>query len=706
MKTRILAVLFAVLISLPLAAQVSKKQTRKPAATAPAPKEQLDRSKRPVPGPAPVIKIGEAESFVLANGLKVFVVENHKIPRISYQLVLDYDPVLEGENAGYVDFAGQLMRTGTTTRTKDQIDEAIDFIGARLSTSADGLSASCLTRHNEALLDIMSDIIKNASFKAEELEKIRTQTISALEAEKNEPSSISEKVGSRLIFGKTHPYGEFQTLASVKNITLEKCEEFYHTYYKPNIGYLAIVGDITPAQAKSLAEKYLGDWQQGEVPKARYLTPKPPLKNTVAIVDRPNAVQSTIKVCYPLDLKPGSPDEMGARVMNTILGGGSFRLFNNLREKHGWTYGAYSQMRSDRLAAQFNASAEVRNPVTDSAYTQILMEMNRLRNEPVGNEELAMIKNYLNGNFGRSLENPGTVANFAINTARYNLPKDYYATYLSRLDAINATDVQMMAQKYLRPDNTWLLTVGKAEDIAPKLKAFSKTGEIQYYDIDGNSYDPSKKLKPAPAGITAETVINSYITAIGGEKKIRKIKDATIQASATMQNMPIDMAMYYKLPGKFLMQIGSGSMIFGKQIYNTGRGVAITPMNGETKAVEGDDLQMMKEQASLIPELNYAEFGTKAELLGIEESDGKEYYKVQITRSSGKKETSYYDIATSLKMKTESEMESAEYGDYKPVNGVMFPFSLTQVAGPETIRFTVTSLTTNTKIKDDLFEIK
>lgn len=706
MKSKILSFLFIILVSLPLAAQVSKKQTKKVTVPVAEPKEQLDRSKRPQPGPAPIIKIGEAESFVLDNGLRVFVVENHKIPRISYQLVLDYAPVLEGEEAGYVDFAGQLMRTGTTTRTKDQIDEAIDFIGARLNTSADGLSASCLTRHNEALLEIMSDIIKNASFKPEELEKIRTQTLSSLEAEKNEPSAISAKVGNKLMFGQVHPYGESQTEASVKKITLDKCEGFYKTYYKPNIGYLAIVGDITLKDAKNLVEKYLGDWQRGEVPNTKYMAPKPPLKNTVAIVDRPNAVQSTIKVCYPVDLKPGSPDEMGVRVMNTVLGGGSFRLFNNLREKHGWTYGAYSQLRSDRLTASFSASAEVRNPVTDSAYTQILFEMNRLRNEPVGNDELDMIKNYLNGNFGRSLENPGTVANFAINIARYNLPKDYYATYLSRLSSVSATDVQMMAQKYLRPDNSYLLTVGKAEDIAPKLKAFSKTGEIQYYDINGEWYDPSKKLKPAPAGMTAETVINKYFEAIGGVKKIKKIKDATIEASTNVQNMPIEMKMYFKLPEKFLMQIGSGTMIFAKQVYNTGKGISVSPMTGENKPMEGEELQMAKEQAMLFSELYYAELGIKPELLGIEESDGKQYYKVQITRPNGKKDTDYYDVATSLKMKTEGEMANAEYGDYKPVNGVLFPFALTQVAGPQTIRFTVTNMTVNTKLKDDLFEIK
>ena len=166
MKNRIISIIAALIISLPLAAQVKKDKTTKPAST-PAVKEVLDRSIRPKGGPAPIIKIGEYETFELANGLKVFVVENHKIPRLSYSLVLDYDPIFEGDMAGYTEFSGELMRTGTTTRTKDQIDEQVDMLGASLNTSAGGINANCLTKHNEALLDIMSDVLLNADFKVE-----------------------------------------------------------------------------------------------------------------------------------------------------------------------------------------------------------------------------------------------------------------------------------------------------------------------------------------------------------------------------------------------------------------------------------------------------------------------------------------------------------------------------------------------------------
>jgi len=581
------------------------------------------------------------------------------------------------------------------------------MLGASLNTSAEGMSASCLTRHNESLLAIMSDVLMNSTFKPEELEKIRTQSLSALEADKNDPKAISQVVNSVLVYGSNHPYGLNASEESVKKITLEKCNDYYHTYFKPNVAYLAIVGDITLAEAKPLVEKYFGGWQSGDVPKANYATPKAPAKTTVAIVDRPNSVQSTINVTYPVDLKPGSPDEIKVKLTNSILGGGTFRLFNNLREKHGWTYGAYSSLQSDKLIGKFNASAEVRNPVTDSSFTEILSEMGRIRSEPVPDDELNMVRNFMMGNFGRSLENPSTVANFAINTARYNLPKDYYSTYLTKLAALTSVDVQLTAQKYIRPDNAYLLVVGKAEDLLPKLRKFAKSGEVLYYDIEGKQYDPSKKLKPAPAGITADQVINNYITAIGGVKKLKKIKDATINAGASMQGMPISFDLYYKAPDKMLLQVGSGAMVFAKQIYNAGKGISSSPMSGESKAMEGDELSGLKEQAMIFPEMYYATLGYTTELLGIEEQkDQKQYYKVQVNKGGDRKDTDYYDVQTGFKMRSESKEQLTDFSDYKAVDGIMYPYAMTQNMGQQTINFVVSSIKLNSKLKDDLFEVK
>jgi len=234
----------------------------------------------------------------------------------------------------------------------------------------------------------------------------------------------------------------------VQNIDRASVIGFYQTYFKPNIAYMAIVGDINRKEAQKLIKKYFGNWERGEVPKNIFKVPEAPSKTLVAMVDRPQSVQSIINVSYPVNLKPGSEDAIKARVMNTILGGGfSSNLMQNLREDHGFTYGARSSLSGDKLIGNFNASASVRNEVTDSSVVEFLYELNRIRTENVSEEQLKSIKNYITGGFARSLENPQTIANFAINIERYNLPKDYYANYLMNIEAVSVADVKEMAQK-------------------------------------------------------------------------------------------------------------------------------------------------------------------------------------------------------------------------------------------------------------------
>jgi len=287
---------------------------------------QIDRSKMPEPGPAPQIKIGEARSFTLDNGLRVFVVENSKVPRVTYSLVFDYDPVFDKEMAGLTDITGGILRTATANRTKEMIDEEIDFIGASMSVYAGGLYASGLSKYTSTLAELIADVIINARFEEEHFNRVKTQTLSGLMAGKNEPSSVAARVNNVLLYGSNHPYGLNITEKSLENITLENCERFYNTYYKPEITYMAVVGDVKFDEIKKIVENYFGKWERGLVPKHSYPTPMPPKGVRVAVVDRPNAVQSVIRVGFPVDLKPGAEDIISARVMNSILGGGHLTI--------------------------------------------------------------------------------------------------------------------------------------------------------------------------------------------------------------------------------------------------------------------------------------------------------------------------------------------------------------------------------------------
>src|SRR5690606_8979191 len=242
------------------------------------------------------------------------------------------NPIIEGDKAGYVSMAGDLLGTGTTSRSKAQLDEEVDFIGASLNTSSNGIFASSLSKHTDKLLELMTDVLYNPSFAQDELYKVKTQTLSAVAANKEDPGTIAGNVRSVLVYGQDHPYGELTTEKSVESITVDDCKKYYSTYFKPNNAYLAIVGDIDVKTAKKIAEKYFGKWQRGEVTDPTYNVPQPPRQTYVALVDRPASVQSVINIGYPVTLKPGEPEVIKAGVMNQILGGGfSSRLMQNLR---------------------------------------------------------------------------------------------------------------------------------------------------------------------------------------------------------------------------------------------------------------------------------------------------------------------------------------------------------------------------------------
>jgi len=668
---------------------------------------QVDRSKMPEPAPAPEIQIGDSESFTLDNGLKVFVVKNDKLPVVSFSLVIDRDPIFEGENAGYVSLAGQLLRTGTKTRSKADIDEAFDFIGARLNTSATGIFASSLTQHIETLLELMSDIVLNSDFKQEELDKLVKQTLSGLKAQKDDPNAIAANVRNALVFGLDHPYGEQVTEETVNNITLEICQDYYDEYFTPSISYMAIVGDIEKDDAEKLIKKYFGGWKTKEVSKASYKKPQAPLVNKVSLVDRPQSVQSVINISYPIDLKIGSEDVIKTSVANMILGGYfSSKLNSNLREDKGYTYGARSSIDSDELVGSFSASTQVRNSVTDSTIAEILAEMKKMRSGDITDEELDLAKNFLTGSFSRSLESPQTIARFALNIERYNLPKDYYKNYLKNLDAVTKEDVIAVSKKYIKPDEAHILVVGKGEDIANNLKKFSLSGKINYYDNYGNEYDPTvKKVDPS---ITVDSVIERWIEVQGGREKLKSIKDVQTVLKGQIQGFDVTLTLSRKAPN-FLHQDLDAVVVKQTTLFNGGVGKQIT--NGQETVIEGKQLDELKLQSTMNLFLHYDELGITPSLKGIKTINGKDAYEIELLLSSGKKWFNYYEVDSGLKIREITTVESPQgsfdqtidMSDYREVEGIMYPHKLSQQLGPQSIELEVTEIKVNQDLSDGFF---
>jgi len=665
-----------------------------------------DRSIRPSAGPAPEIHLGSTESFQMDNGLKVFVVENHKLPIVSISLQFKSNPDLEGDAVGIASIAGAMVGTATTSRTKDEIDASVDYIGASLRTSASGIYASSLTKHLPVLMELFSDVVLNSEFTQEEFDKSITQNQSSLASAKDSPDAIASNVRNVLTFGKAHSYGELMTESSLENISLEACQNYFNTYFKPSGAYLAIVGDINVEEAKLMLEKHIGSWEASEVPNATYTSSNAPKENKVALVNKAGAVQSVINITYPFDLHPSSDDALAVKVLNNILGGGSAaRLFRNLREDKAYTYGAYSNMDIDELGSSFNASAKVRNEVTDSAIVEFFKEIKLLRNEKVGQEELQGVLNNMSGKFAIALESASTVARFAINVDHLGFADNHYATYLQRLSAITVDDIHAAAQKYLKPNNTHIIVVGDAENLADKLVVF---GEVTLYD----SYGVEKSdLKPVPASVNSETVVSDYITALGGAKKLNKLNSLQFNYSVAVTGAPmsLDMEVLQQKPNSFSMTMSTSGMTVQRQFSNGTQGFN-DGMQGKSEmtAEELDDAQAQYQIAS---ELNYFDLYT-AELKGIDVLDGEEVYVMVRTDKDGQTATEYYSVASAFLVKSESTIEtpqgemaqSTSYKDYQSVKGYSFPNIIVQNVAGQVIDMSLKTVLVNKKIDSSKFE--
>ena len=670
---------------------------------------QVDRSKRPEPAPAKEIAIGKYQKFTLKNGLRVIVVENRKFPQVAFSLIIDRDPILEEDKVGYTSMAGAILRNGTTTRTKAQLDEEVDFIGASLTTSSTSVFGSSLTKHRDKLLDLFTDVLYNPAFLQEELDEIKKQTLSVLKSIQDNPDAISGNIKSKVLYGDNHPYGQVQKETDVEAITMEDLKNYYDMYFRPNFAYLAIVGDISLKEARKIVTKRFGKWEPKEVQKKTYPLPEQPDRNVVVLANRSNSVQTVLNISYPILLRPGSPESIKARVMNQILGvGGSGRLFKNIREDKRYTYGAYSSVSSNKWVGNFNAGASVRNEVTDSAVYEFLSEMKRIVEEEVSEEELQLAKNVIIGNFGRSLETPGTVANFAINTERYNLPEDYYNNYVKNIQAVSSSDVRAIAKELVKPENSYIIAVGKADEIKDGLQKF---GKVMYVDIYGNETDPS--LSKIPKGLTPQDVIRKYIRAIGGEARLSELKSLTMEMEASAMNQKMEMVLTKMAPDRSMLEVKMGGNVVRKQVFDGERG-KMSGMGGE-QVIEGKKARDMKVSSAMVEEMMILQEDFPIRLASIESINGKDAYALEVTAPSGKVSTRYYDTATGYLLSVAAPVEmpqgnivlATDFDEYRSFDGIFFPTSIAQPMGPQMkMEVQVKKIDINPEIDPSIFNIE
>jgi len=635
--------------------------------------QKIDINAMPKPGPTPAINIAKPKTFQLKNGMTVMVVENNKLPRVNVSLSMDRQPYFEGDVAGVSEIMADQLGNGTTTLSKDAFNKKIDFLGANLNFSSAGASSNSLSKYFPEVLGLMADAIINPKFSADEIQKSKDRAVEGLKSSEKSADAIASRVSNALAYGKNTSRGEFETEESIKKIQLTDVQNVYKKYYAPDNAYLVIVGDVKYDQVKPMVEKAFSNWKKANTKFAALEPASNVAKTEINVVDVPSAVQSVVSVGNLNTLKMKDPSYFPATIANYILGGGGeARLFMNLREKNGFTYGAYSDMSASKYSPSFSAEASVRNEVTDKAVKEFLNEINAI--STVKADELENAKAKLKGSFIMALEQPATIARFAVNQKVQDLPDDFYTNYLKSIDKVTSADVSNAVKTTILPNQSRIFIAGKASDISEGLEKLGYP--VKYYDAYANPVAKPTAQKVDPS-VTVASVVDKYINAIGGKANLSKVNSYTMTGSMSMQGQNIDIKTTKAQGGKEIQTVSMGAMTLQKQVFD-----------GKTGYSEqgGQKVQMTKEQIAdnlktteLFEELGFSKSGDY-KLTGIEKINGEDSYAI---KSDDK--AYYYSVKTGLKT-GETETVSTQgqtftvpttFADYKDVAGVKMPYTIT-----------------------------
>lgn len=446
---------------------------------------------QPKPGKPPVVNIKKPQTFTLANGLKVLIVEDHKLPRATFSLTIETPPFPEKDKKGVDDLTSSLMGNGGGTLSKDDFNEEIDFLGANINFSSHGAYASTLSKYAGRVLELLSYGTLVPNFTQDELDKEKAKMLEALKSQEKSTPAIAARVVNTLAFGKNHPAGEFTTPETIQNVTLEDVVQNYKKHFSPENAYLVIIGDVKFDETKKTVETLFANWKKTNTAPAKYPEPKNVADTQINFVDVPNASQSEISLVNTVHLKMNARDYFAASMATYILGGDYNSYLNmNLREKHAWTYGANASIGVSKYIDKLKSSASVRITATDSAVVQFIKEIKRIRTEKVSEELLNEVKAGFIGRFIMRVEKPQTIARYALNIETEDLPEDFYETYIKKISEVTAKDILKAANKYFLIDNTRIIIAGKGKEALPGLEKLNIP--ISYFDKYGNPVEKPK----------------------------------------------------------------------------------------------------------------------------------------------------------------------------------------------------------------------
>jgi zinc protease len=672
---------------------------------------QIDRTKIPSSGPTPEVNLREAKEFKLKNGLTILVATDTKFPVVSWSLNLNNPPAFEGDKAGVQSLTGALLGKETQQSTKDEFAEKVDFLGASISVTPNGGFGYCLAKYQENVFSLFAEAAFQTKFTQEELDFEKEQLIEGIKSGENSAAAIAGNVKGAVFYGKNHAAGEIVTEETVNNVTLEDVKQFYNERFKPSNGYMLFTGDITVKEVKTLLKKYMNNWESGAVAIPEYPAFEDVSTTEINFVDVPNAVQTELAVMGVSSLKMTDKDYHASLVANYILGGAFGSYLNmNLREKNGYTYGVRSSLGTARwYNSSFGVTTKVRNTVTDSAVVEILKEIKRIKAVPVDIDLLVNAKAKFLGNFILQSEDKTVAARRALSIKTNKLPEDFYKNYIANIDAVTIEDVQRVAIKYFSDENVRIVLVGKGSDVVENLEKIEWNGKklpIKFFDKDANSVEKPVFSKPIPSGVTAATVIEGYIKAIGGLEAVNAVTSVMTSANVTIEGMPFKPTAVMKTmsPNMSSMEMsiaGMGTVM--KQKFNGSEGYA--EQQGMKNPMSETELSEKAEEKGLFPE-TYLDAST-INLVSLIAIEGVDVYKIKVKEDSFR----YYDATTGLLVRTEKTEEAQgqkvtsvqDLSDYREVNGVLFPFGQKITAGPQVIGLSATEITINEGVSTDDF---
>lgn len=448
----------------------------------------IDLTKPPVLGPPPALRVPAITTRQLQNGLKIVVVEQHELPMA--------DAILEIRTGGEADPAGKmgtasltsaLLTEGTTSRTALEIADQAGFLGVRVGAGSgweqSTVSLHTTTAHLDSAMALFADIVLHPAFPMADLERVRKARLTSLQQQRDRGPAVADRAFASAVFGDQNPYGRplAGTEASVASISRDDLLSFYHSYYRPNNATLLVVGDVRPDDVERRAQAMFGSWARADVPVPTATTATAPKATTLVLIDKPGAAQSSFRL-GGIGAPRTTSDYFALQVLNTILGGSfASRLNQNLREKHGYTYGASSGFGLRRNAGPFVAGAEVVSAKTDSALVEFTRELRAIR-DTVPSDELANAKRYLQLGLPADFETNGSIANQMLPLITYGIPLDFYASAVQNIGAVTQADVQRVARKYVDPDHLTVVIVGDRKTIEPGLRALNP-GTIVVHDV-------------------------------------------------------------------------------------------------------------------------------------------------------------------------------------------------------------------------------